>query len=204
MNQSTNEVLRPARRARYSRAMGRRTMPRSRKELIKRIHDAVLAAELHHKIYWIYKNRDDRAKYIDTMNKYVGFFASSIQAHFIALLVILYAVYERRRDTINLVRLYEGCPADLRAGLSTDFARAKAIWQKIAILRNNHFAHVSEHLEIDAVFDRARATYSEIKELIDIYKKLLNAVSYAEDRSSFADSLDSAKDTYRLLEKLRS
>ena len=184
--------------------MSRQSNPKPRKELIKRVHDSVLAAELHYQIYWIYKNRDDRAKYIDTLNRYLAFFAQSIQAHFIALVVVLYATYEDRRDTINLARLYEDSPAELKATVSTDFTRAKSIWKKIAVLRNNHFGHVTERLEIDAIFETADVRYDEIKELIELSKKLVNRFSYAEDRSSFVDSLDSEKDTYRLLDKLRS
>jgi hypothetical protein len=145
--------------------VSRQSNPKPRKELIKRVHDSVLAAELHYQIYWIYKNRDDRAKYIDTLNRYLGFFAQSIQAHFIALVVVLYATYEDRRDTINLARLYEDSPAELKATVSTDFTRAKSIWKKIAVLRNNHFGHVTERLEIDAVFETADVRYDEIKEL---------------------------------------
>jgi hypothetical protein len=182
----------------------RQSNPKPRKELIKRVHDSVLAADLHYQIYWIYKNRDDRAKYADTLNQYLGFFASSIQAHFIAVVVILYATYEDRRDTINLVRLYKNAPAELKRTISTDFTRARDIWKKIAVLRNNQFGHVTERLERDAVFETADVTYNETKELIDLSKKLVNCFSYAEDRSSFADSRDSKKDMYRLLEKLRS
>ncbi len=76
--------------------------------------------------------------------------------------------------------------------------------KKIAILRNNHVGHVSDRLDIEAVFKLANITYDEIKELIQLTKKLVNSFSYAEDRSSFVESLDSAKDTYRMLERLRS
>ena len=184
--------------------MRRLAKPKTRPELIKRIHDSILAADLHHRIYWIYKNREDRARYIETMNEYLGFFASSIQAHFIAIVVILYAAYENRRDTVNLVKLYRGSQAELKRTLGSDFDRAVTIWKKIAVLRNNHFAHVAEHLEIDAVFETAGLTYAEIKELIELSKKIINSLSYTEDRSTFVESLDSAKDTYRLLEKLRA
>ncbi len=163
-----------------------------------------MAADLHQRIYWIYKNKDDRAKYVDTLNRYLGFFASSTQAHFLAIVVILYAIYEHRRDTVNMGRLHEGASAELKASLNADYTRAKAIWKKVAILRNNHVGHVTDRLDIEAVFKLANITYDEIKELIELTKKLVNSFSYAEDRSSFADSLDSAKDTYRMLERLRS
>ena len=182
--------------------MNPKANPKSRQELIKQLHDSALAADLHQRIYWIYKNKDDRAKYVATLNRYLRFFASSIQAHFVAIVVILYAIYEDRRDTVNVGRLYEGASDGLKASLNADYVRAKAIWKKIAILRNNHVGHVSDSLGIDAVFQLANLTYDEIKELIELTKKLVNSFSYAEDRSSFADSLDSAKDTYRMLDSL--
>jgi hypothetical protein len=177
---------------------------KSRKELIEQLHDSTLAADLHERIYWVLKNKDDREKYVDTMNSYLGFFASSIQAHFIAVVVILYAIYEDRRDTVNVGRLCEGASAELKALVEPAYKRAKVIWKKIAILRNNHVGHVSDRLDIDAVFKLADLTYNEIKELIALTKKLVNLFSYAEDRSSYVDSVDSANDTYRMLERLRS
>ena len=184
--------------------MNRSSGLRSRKESIKQLHDSILAADLHYRIYWIYKNKDDREKYFDIMNSYLGFFEHSIQAHFKAFTVILYTIYERSPDTVNFGRLLAEASAELKASVDPQYVRAKAIWKKIAVLRNNHFGHMSAHLDADAVFKIADITYNEIKELIDISKELVNSLSYEEDRSKFVYTLDSAKDTYRMLEKLRS
>lgn len=79
----------------------------------------------------------------------MGFFASSIQAHFIAIVVVLYTLYEDRRDTVNVGRLYEAASAELKASVQTDYNRAKIIWKKIAILRNNHVGHVNDRLDVE-------------------------------------------------------
>lgn len=72
--------------------------------------------------------------------------------------------------------------------------RAKNSWYR--------FKTSTKRLEINVVFETADVKYDEIKELIELSKNLVNSFSYAEDRSSFVDNLDSQQDTYRLLEKL--
>jgi hypothetical protein len=39
------------------------------------------------------------------MNRYHLFFSTSIHSHFVALIVALYRLYEKRRDTYNIPRL---------------------------------------------------------------------------------------------------
>ena len=58
-------------------------------------------------IWWIYKSKDTRPKYIDTMIDYVSFFETSIHAHFVAMILALYRLYETRRGTIKIPRLMQ-------------------------------------------------------------------------------------------------
>ncbi len=69
---------------------------------IKSLRDSIIAAEHNHDIWWIYKNKDTRPKYLDVMNSYLSFFQTSIHAHFVAMVIVLYRLYETRRDTISL------------------------------------------------------------------------------------------------------
>lgn len=176
---------------------------KDRRDLIQQLQASVMAADLHYRVWWIYKNKDDREKYLDVLNDYLGFFRVSIQAHFIAVTVILYAIYEERSDTVNLSRLFASAGRDLQATIAEKYTRARAIWTKVAIIRNNHVGHVNDRLDVDEVFQKANVTYNDIRDLIQLSKELVNAFSYAEDRSTFAYNLDSAGDTYRVLDDLR-
>ena len=61
---------------------------------LKGIQDTIVAAEHNHDIWWIYKSRDTRPKFIDAMNTYLAFFQTSIHAHFIAVIIALYRLYQ--------------------------------------------------------------------------------------------------------------
>jgi len=64
---------------------------------IKELQDAAIAAGLNYEIWWALKST--RPKYIDVFNRYLGYFSVAIHAHFVALLVALYRIYETRNDT---------------------------------------------------------------------------------------------------------
>jgi len=72
---------------------------------IEELRDTVRVAWLNYEIWWVYKSTDTRPEYVDTMNRYPLFFQTSIHAHFVALLVALYRLYETRDDTYNIPTL---------------------------------------------------------------------------------------------------
>ena len=72
------------------------------KNHIKNLQDTIITAYHNYEIWWIYKSKDTRPIYLDVMNKYLAFFSTSIHAHFVAMIVALYRLYETRKDTINI------------------------------------------------------------------------------------------------------
>jgi AbiU2 len=71
-------------------------------QYVDELRDAVRVAWLNYEIWWVYTSTDTRPEYLNTMNKYTLFFGTSIHAHFVALLVALYRLYETRDDTYNI------------------------------------------------------------------------------------------------------
>jgi len=125
-------------------------------------HTAVVAA-LNYEIWWTYKEKESRAKYVNTMNLYTLFFQTSIHAHFVALLIALYRLYETRDDTLNvpgLLALLEKCddfPCHALAELKQHCDEAKKLWIKVCILRNKAFGHRSKKYSVTDVFKRAKS-----------------------------------------------
>ena len=77
---------------------------------------------------------------------------------------------------------------------------ANSIWRKkITVLRNDVYAHLSD-TDVLAKYSDAALSPNEIERLIDLSKQLVNKLSYANDRGAFAFNLDSACDTYNVLE----
>jgi hypothetical protein len=63
------------------------------------------------------------------------------------------------------------------------------------------YAHLSD-IDFEAKFAEANISPDEIEAFIKLSKDLLNKLSYANDRSTFAFNLDPASDIYNLLERL--
>ena len=79
---------------------------------------------------------------------------------------------------------------------------ANSIWRKkITVLRNDVYAHLSD-TDVLAKYSDAALSPNEIERLIDLSKQLVNKLSYANDRGAFAFNLDSACDTYNVLDRL--
>lgn len=187
-------------------------MPIQDKEDIARnideLTEAVNDASLNYDIWWVYNAIGSRERYIDALRKYPLFFQASIDAHFIALLVALYRIFETRRDTINvsgLITMVENAgalPVSERSELDKLHRAAKPLWRKVSIIRSEIFAHRTKGSTPEKSFARAGLSPNEIKNLIDLSKKIVNLLSQAFDRSTFAFNLSAEADTRRLLEAL--
>jgi hypothetical protein len=173
------------------------------KDHIKQVADRITFASMNYRIWRIYTEPGDRAKYIGVLRRYNSFFLTSLQAHFAATIITLYGLYETRRNSISVSRLVQDVSdPTLRSELQPLLDEANAIWRgKITILRNDVYAHLSD-VDQGATFAEAAISPNEIERLIGLSKELANKLSYAEDRSTFAFNLDPASDTYRLLGSL--
>ncbi len=175
---------------------------------IKELQHTVTVAGLNYEIWWVYESHDTRPKYLNTMNGYPLFFQQSIHAHFVALLVALYRLYETRGDTYNipsLLRILRNQQALDRATLDQldrMYNKARPLWIKVNILRNKAFGHRSVAHTVEEVFKEAQVTPNELKQLVEATKELLNELSHARDRNVHAFNLSARGDTIRLLDDL--
>lgn len=185
-----------------------RTNDNQIKRHIKNLRDTITTASLNHDIWWIYKHKDTRSKYIDIMNNYLSFFRTSIHAHFVAMIIALYRLFEKRKDTINipgLVRLLDKSgylKGDSKKKVEALVVEGKVIWIKVGIIRSEVFAHSNQDKSIDESFKKANIKYKNFKELVEISKKIMNLLAYEFDKSSHAFNLSAENDTKALLNKL--
>ena len=144
---------------------------------------------------------DERPNFVDGMNRYSFFFEASIHAHFVALLVALYRLYETRPETfhipalLRLLKTHNKFDETTLARLEAMYGSVKPLWVKVSILRNEVFGHRSVKLSIEEAFEKAGLTPNNIGHLIDRTKELLNVVSEA----SCEDTSDTRQDLIRLL-----
>lgn len=178
--------------------------------LVEDVRHTVSVASLNFDIWWVYRSNATRPKYIRAMNAYGLFFQTSIHAHFVATLVALYRLYETRRDTSNIPNLLKALKK------ADDFSRealnraneiyleAKPLWKKVSILRNEGFGHLRAGGSVTDAFKKAGLKPDDLRELIMLTKRLINAITNALDRSVHAFNLSATNATTSMLEALRA
>jgi HEPN superfamily AbiU2-like protein len=172
---------------------------------LSELQHRVIVAWRNYEVWWIYKGKHTRPKFIEAMNQYSLFFETSIHAHFVALLMALYQMYETRSDTFNissllrLLKSNETFDVATLAKLETMHDAAKPVWVKVNILRNNAFGHRSVHYTTEQAFKEAGLTANDLRSLIEHTRDLLNTASYAWDRSDLPFDLSAGEDLTRLL-----
>lgn len=180
------------------------------KKYIHSLANTITSASLHFDIWWVFKEKGSCAKYVDILNEYLDFFKTSLQAHFLSIVVELYKLFETRKDTINFPRLIKLIEDNnlLESGVLKRFNEQsklmKEIWRKIAILRSELFAHNNIDLSYQDVFKKAHITPNNIRDLIQSAKELLNEMSQELDRNTYLFDLEATSDTIRVLEDLKS
>jgi hypothetical protein len=179
------------------------------KAYVDELRHTITVAGLNYEIWWLYKGKDSRLQHIDVMNRYPIFFSTSLHAHLLALLVLLYRLYETRSDTYNIPRFIELLRADsalapeVLDSLAARYGTAKPLWVKVNILRNNVFGHRSLALTVEQAFAEAGVAPNELRGLMDVTKDLLNELTHHLEQSTHAFNLGSAQDLERLLTDMR-
>lgn len=188
--------------------MAKKARPLSVKKQIKELQHTVHVAGLNFDIWWTYKQRRSRRRFVDVLNRYPLFFQTSIHAHFVALVIAIYRLYETRKDTYNIPRLVAQLeteatlPKATLAGIRRRTTNAKPVWKKISILRNGAFGHRTEDGTYDDVLRRAKLTYDQIRQLIYHSQRLVNRISHVVERNSYAFNLDASEHTKYVLRDL--
>lgn len=178
------------------------------KPYIDELRHTVTVAGMNYEAWWVYKGKDTRSRYLPVMNRYTLFFQTSIHAHFVAIVVGLYKLYETRKDTFNIpqfLRLLEKDKAlspDQLKVLKKQCADLKPLWQKVSILRNKVFGHSSKARSSEQAFREAGVTPNNLRDLLEGSKTLLNAVTYDLERSGHAFNLGSRSDLEAMLTAL--
>lgn len=179
---------------------------------IGRLFDAIVAARLHYGIWYVYKNEVDRPKYVDVMNGYYWFFAPSISAHFVAMLMALSTLYDDGPINVSISKLLR----EIRDAGKADGVRLREIEErlgktdpiakKIMLLRNNVFAHLSVKIAPFEAFEKADITMNNFRDLIYETAAILNQMGQASGygtRDLVESSELDTRDVLGILERIR-
>jgi AbiU2 len=155
---------------------------------IERAAQLVLRARIYFDVWFYFEGRDTRAGIMETMQEYSEFFRFAPHAHFVAFIVSIAALFDKRRDTITLPGLVREMgkanllPAQTKSDVTALIAQAGPLVSKITILRHNAFAHRSATLSYDEAFKAAAVTAFQMRELTEIALKIANCLTQARGR----------------------
>lgn len=161
-----------------------------RKEMFFRINQAQVQHDLLVSMQDFTKSEADRIKF----NLHLRFFASIESALFNSVIVLLYALYETRFDTINFHRLVDSISElgdDEKRGYADRLTEIKPTWIRVNMLRNNIVGHQSLDRPRTVVEANARVMRSDVDDLLDHARRLLFDISCRH----FDTHLDYMEDT---------
>ena len=178
----------------------------------ERIHSAgqiTILARRFYDVWWLYEGEETRPTIIDQMNCFPEFFRFDIHAHFVALIMHLAILFERREDTVNFGALIAEAesenliPSQVLAEASKQLASVLFLCSKLAILRSNLFSHRSGSMSYDGTFDKAAITPFQLRDLTDAGLFIANILLVARGQQEcfFSETtLDDAKGMLRAIQ----
>jgi hypothetical protein len=151
---------------------------------------AISKVDRYFEIFWSLKEKENVAKYRDIKEKYDGFFYVVDEAIFIAIIVILYRLYETNGSKASIPslitrlssegKLSEGnwIPQEFKEKLEQEIKlNCTDTIKGIRIIRNDVYAHRSKRYErFDELFEKANIKYDNLKDLIDYSREILNQI----------------------------
>ena len=139
--------------------------------------------------------------------RYGRFYASAENAFFNSLVTILYAVFERRDDTVNFSSLRKTIPKDADTKVLEEierrYAEIKKIWIRIGIIRNEVVGHQTLERLREESHEVAGLTIQDLKSMISLCQDLLFQIASKFHDTHMVFNLKGAETFERLIEDLR-
>jgi hypothetical protein len=145
----------------------------------------VLRSRIFYDLWFYFEEAKARPPTLQVTERFGEFFRFEPHAHFVAFVVHMAALFERRHRTINLQGLAkeltaaELIPAQIVTEVDALLEKAAPLVSKVTILRSTLFAHRSASLPYDAVFKKANVTSDELRDLTEIALKIANRLLLA-------------------------
>jgi AbiU2 len=154
-------------------------------ERLERAAQLILRSHVFLDLWFYFEGQDTRPVIIDTMRRFNEFFRFTPHAHFVAYVVQMAALFENRSNTINLPSLIKEAKEGnlISTQVVTEIeplaSRTKPLAVKVAILRNNVFAHRNASMSYDEAFEKAAVTPVQLRELTETALQIANKLLLA-------------------------
>jgi hypothetical protein len=152
---------------------------------LDRIGQHIVRARLFLDLWFYFEKRDSRLKIIETMKEYDEFFVFTPHAYFVAYVIYMGGVFDKRRDTISLrplvreVKKAGQLKGQDAAVVDELLVEAEPVADKVMILRHKAVAHQSAHISYNDVFKMAAVKPAQLRELTDTALSIANRLRQA-------------------------
>lgn len=140
--------------------------------------------------------------------RYGRFYVAAENALLNSMITILYAVFERRRDTVNFWRLKESVvnlatPSQDR-DLDASYESIKKIWKKVSVIRNEVVGHQSLERNATESHEIAGLTVEHARNMIVSCQELLCRIAADFQDTHVVFNIKGTESFDRLISDLRS
>lgn len=154
----------------------------SGEKLRQSLHTMLTQAEIDLEMWQAMRNaRFDHDFAVMLNRRYGRFYIAAENALFNSLISILYKAFETRTDTVNFWQLRKTLPIsmapEIKSELASLFAKIKATWIKVGIVRNNIVGHQSSENSAEEFHRLAGITILELEELVNDMQQLLYLIA---------------------------
>ena len=121
-------------------------MKKTGESIRQSLHTTSTQAEIDREMWLAIRNARNDPDVVQMLNRRYGrFYISAENAFFNSLVTILYAVFEKRKDTVNFWNLRKTLPSNtdpvVLKEIDEKLSSIKLIWKRISIIRNEIVGH---------------------------------------------------------------
>lgn len=184
-------------------------MAMSGERIRKSLHTMLTQAEIDFDMWVAMRKARQSDDVVLMLNRRYGrFYMAAENALFNSLITILYAVFERRPDTVNFWNLKRTLPEDadpaLLQELDDTFAAIKQTWKRICVIRNEVVGHQTLRRTVQESHEISGMTFDDIQGMVKSCQELLFTIASKFHDTHVVFNLKGADSFNNMISDLRS
>ena len=184
-------------------------MKKSGESIRQSLHTILTQAEIDYEMWLAMRNTRIDPDIVLMLNRRYGrFYIAAENAFFNSLVTILYAVFEKRKDTVNFWSLRKTLPSNadpvVLKEIDEKFSSIQLIWKRISIIRNEVVGHQTLSRDRDESNDAAGLRLKDLQSMVLLCQELLMMIAQEFHDTSVIFNLKGAESFEKLVVDLRA
>ena len=184
-------------------------MKKNEIEIRQSLHTALTQAEIDFEMWLAMRSaRNDPDLVLMLNRRYGRFYMAAENAFFNSLVTILYAAFEKRKDTVNFWNLKKALPLSAEPNIIKEIdeklSSINLIWKRISIIRNEIVGHQTLTRDREESNDAAGLRLKDLQSMISLCQELLILIAQKFHDTDVKFNLKGAESFEKLLIDLRA